>query len=164
MVSFEGVTRRIKFANRCLFAGASVFLLYIIAATVVDVLGRYFHRPFLGSLETNQIALACTVYLAWGYTQAEKGHISIDVLFARFSRPAQGVIAAITSSLTLCAIVIITWRAIAYVQSTQVSGLATDALRIPLYPFMALIVLGGLGLCCQLALDIVASVRHRGDR
>jgi len=86
-LKFENAVTRIA----KILANVSVALLAIMLFLgVTDVLGRYlFNRPVTGTLEIFEILLPGIVLLSLAYTQLNKAHIRVELLFNRFSSRLQ---------------------------------------------------------------------------
>lgn len=157
MVVFARWVRRF---NTYFYLTAGGFVAIMALTTSIDVVGRYFLRPITGGIEICFVVLAASVFLSWSHTQAEGGHIFLDVLFARLptrARRVVGVFATLTSLVFVGAIV---WWGVPYVLSSMAEGGVTDNLRIPLYPFQFLIVLGGALLFLELIVELVENLRR----
>jgi TRAP-type transport system small permease protein len=133
---FNSVTKVLNWVGYISLAG-------IVLVTCVDVVGRYcINKPLLGSLEMLELSMAVLGGFAMLYTTTQRGHISVDLLFIRFSRRTQVVIDCFGSLLGFG-----TWGIIAYQvyllgMRMLKSGDSTSLLRIPLSPFQFILALG----------------------
>ena len=134
-----------------------MFTLFI---TTADVSGRYFRLPLPGTLEICELSLSAIVVLTWAHTQAQRGHVSIDMLFNRLPRRAQSMVDMFTSLLGLFLAVLIAWVFVSYTLMSIADGETTDLLDIQEYPFKFLVCIGALALSCQFILDLVDSYRR----
>lgn len=133
---FDSVTKVLNWIGYISLTG-------IVLITCVDVFGRYcLNKPLLGSIEILELSMAILGGFAMLYTTTQRGHISVDLFFIRFSRRIQVIIDSFGSLLGFG-----TWGLIAY----QVyllgirllkSGDSTNMLRIPLSPFQFILALG----------------------
>jgi len=158
--------RKIRTFNRYLYWSGGGFVLLLMLVTSADVVGRYLlNKPLHGALEMTELGLIAMVTLTWAYTQAEKGHISLDLLFSHFSHRVQSIIGMFTSFLGMFVVGLIAWYAVPFALDSRASMEWTARLHIPLYPFKFLIFIGGLALFFQFALDMLDSYRQlRGYR
>ena len=71
---------------RLMALAAGWVLVALMAYTVIDVLLRYvFNRPFRGSLEITEFAMALIVFLGIAYCGWLGGHVAVDI----FERPLE---------------------------------------------------------------------------
>lgn len=127
-----------------LFASFSaVALVLMMGVTFVSVLMRYlFNAPILGSNEIIQLLSVCLVMFAMSYATQTEAHVRVDVLdraIGRIGRFVGDILARAVIGIILWVLVGKAWDkcldALEY-------GDATNMLRIPLWPFYALIAVG----------------------
>ena len=71
---------------RLMALGGGVVLMLLMGYTVLDVVLRYgFNKPFSGSLEITEFAMALIVFLGIAYCGITGGHVAVDIL----ERPLQ---------------------------------------------------------------------------
>jgi TRAP-type C4-dicarboxylate transport system permease small subunit len=143
-----------KFNYVVALVGATLVFLTMFMTTV-DVVGRYFRRPFEGTQEISELALAVMVFLGWAYTQSEKGHIFIDIFFDRLPKWLRNIMDVINPLLGIVLLSLVAWQGITYSMESMVSHMNTDNLRIPVWPFHFTMVVGGITFCLQLVFDVV---------
>ena len=160
---FKSGVRRV---NLSLYWIAGGVLFIPIVVTVVDVVGRYLRHPLPGALEISEYALISIFVLTLAHTQAQKGHISVDLLHQRLPRQVQGILDIIASLVGLVVAGLISWAAILYaINALGVRGGSSATLHIPGYPFKFLIFIGALALFCQFILDMRNNFRRiRGHK
>jgi TRAP-type C4-dicarboxylate transport system permease small subunit len=74
------------------------FLMVMMLASVIDVLGRFFfNMPLPGSYEIVQYSMVAAVFFCFGHIQMVGGNISVEVVVDRLSRKLQDVIQFITT-------------------------------------------------------------------
>jgi len=120
-----------------------VSLAGIVLITFFDVAGRYLiNKPLRGSLEITELTMVVLGGFAMLYTTTQRGHISVDLFFVRFSRRSQIIIDCMGSLLGFG-----TWGVITY--QVYLIGLlmleardSTAILRIPLSPFQFIFAFG----------------------
>jgi TRAP-type C4-dicarboxylate transport system permease small subunit len=128
-----------------------IVLFAMMMLTVVDVLMRkLFARSVLGTVEITELMMVIVVFLAFTQTELENGHIRIDLVMSRFSKKVQAFSQLLTQ--TACAVLfgimaVSTYR---YAVDMMGSGEVTMTLKIPIYPFDFVIVVGYA--CITLAL------------
>jgi TRAP-type C4-dicarboxylate transport system permease small subunit len=111
-----------------------VFALMLI--TGIDVIGRYLlNRPLLGAFELSELALAIMLLFGWGYNQAEKGHIDIDLLYKRLPHSVQTILDFLIPLLGLSLFVFVSWQAINFTIDSIAWGETTEMLDLPMWIF-----------------------------
>jgi TRAP-type C4-dicarboxylate transport system permease small subunit len=136
---------------------ALVFITMFI--TTSDVIGRYFRMPLPGAMEISELALGVMVFLGWAYTQAEKGHIAIDILFKRLPQKVQNILDIIIPLFGLTLMGLIGWRAVGFAMDCKSSHESTVDLGIPVWPFKLIIFIGAVTLCIQLIFDVIEALQ-----
>lgn len=135
--------------------GASV-LVVLMFTTGVDVVGRYvFHRPFIGAYEVSELAMASVILLGWAYTQTQKGHVAIDLLYKRLPRGIQVVLDFLIPLLGLVLFVFVAWQSVNFVIDSIGWNEATEMLDIPVWIFKLLISIGAVSISLQFVADIL---------
>ncbi|MBN1848986.1 MAG: TRAP transporter small permease [Deltaproteobacteria bacterium] len=132
--------------------------------TTIDVVGRYFRVPFTGTMEISELTLAIMIFLGWAYTQAEKGHISIDIVFNTLPKPIRKILDVMNPLFGIGLLGLVVWQGFIYSMETRVSQIATDNLGIPVWPFRFMIVIGGITFCSQLVFDFLDACRALKER
>lgn len=136
-----------------------VVLLLMMFLTVGDVAGRYlFNKPISGTFELTNFGLALVVFLALGYTQIRKGHISVDVLVSRFSPRAQAVIDSITYLFSLGLFSLVAWQSAVHAGRLFAGHNVSGVLLWPIYPFVIAVAIGSLLFCLVLLVDLLSSL------
>jgi TRAP-type C4-dicarboxylate transport system permease small subunit len=144
-----------KFSN---FLGAvgAVVVFALMLITGIDVIGRYvFHRPLVGAFELSELALAILVLFGWGYNQAIKGHVDIDLLYNRLPHSIQTFVDFLISLLGLSLFVFVSWQAINFTMSSIGWGEATEMLNVPVWIFKLMIFVGAVSLLLQFMIDLI---------
>lgn len=152
-----------KFNLIVAIVGATLVFLTMFVTTF-DVVGRFFRIPFQGTMEISEMALAVMIFLGWAYTQAEKGHISIDIFFKILPRRVRNILDIINPLLGIALLSLVAWQSIKYSMDTKVSLIRTENLGIPVWPFQFMIFIGAVTFCLQLVFDFIdASRKFRED-
>lgn len=139
-------------------AGVLVVLMLI---TGIDVVGRYvFHRPFIGAYELSELAIAMVVLLGWGYNQAVKGHVDIDLLYKRLPRSIQNVLDFFIPFLGLTLFVFIAWQSINFTIESIGWHETTEMLHIPVWIFKLVIFIGAAAISFEFIADIITAYQR----
>jgi TRAP-type C4-dicarboxylate transport system permease small subunit len=151
--------------NKGLHWVSMVVLFLLMFLTVGDVVGRYLVGiipglgPISGSFELTEFMLAVIVLTAIGHTQMKDGHISIDILIAKFSPRVQAIIDSVTHFVSLVMFALVTWRTINYAQLLYESHDVSGVLRLPVYPFLVVAAIGSFMFCLSMLSSFLQSLR-----
>lgn len=140
---------------------AAIGLAAMMLLTVGDVFGRYFfNRPIKGTWEVVGVLLVCAGTWGIAYCQLKKGHIRVDVLLARFPKQVRAIIFAISDIMGFVVFAVLCWQALLLAKRyySLSSGLVTDTLEIPLYPFMLMLAIGAGAMALVLIVDLTRSL------
>ena len=123
--------------------------------TAMDVIFRYmFNRPITGSYELIEFMMAILVSFGIAYCALEGGHVSVDLVVARFPKKTQAIIETITSFLSLGLFILITWQNVLYIKENFHSKLESAVLFIPVYPFIVVVAIGFAVLCMVFLINL----------
>ena len=128
-----------KFANRLsdmMKAIGAICLVGMTAVTCVDVVGRFFGHPILGSVEIVGYLAIMTVVMALPYTHQMKGHIGVEILVRLFSERTQAIIDIATGVVSMALMGIVTWRMALYGHTMYKSGQVSMNLQMPEHIFI----------------------------
>jgi TRAP-type C4-dicarboxylate transport system permease small subunit len=140
-----------------------VFALMLI--TGIDVVGRYlFNRPLVGAYEMTELALAIMVLFGWGYNQAIKGHIDIDLLYKRLPRGVQTILDFLIPSLGLALFIFVSWQAINFTMDSIGWHETTEMLHMPMWIFKLMIFVAAVSISLQFVVDIITACRKLREK
>ena len=122
---------------------AMLFLAAMMALTGVDVALRYFfNHPISGSFELTQYMMPMVVAFGLAHCANENGHVQVELITSKLPVRSQNV-AQCLANLALCTIFgLIAWQAAVRAQGMFSSGLHTEVLYLPIYPFVFVVTLG----------------------
>ena len=124
----------------------------------VDVIGRYaFNKPLVGAWETSEVWLALLVFFGWGYTQLNKGHVTVEIITVHLSAKARAILNVVTGFMALVIFILVVWQATVYAMRTLDQGMVIAVINWPLGPFQFFVCLGALLLCLVFILQIIQS-------
>ncbi|GKY89928.1 TRAP transporter small permease [Sinisalibacter aestuarii] len=148
-------------ASKALAALSAVALVVMMSITFVGVVMRYaFNAPILGVNEIVQLMSVSMVMLALPYATQTDAHVRIDVLdgkIGRYGRLFGDILARLVGGYVLIVLVTRAWRRLA---DAFEYGDATNMLRLSLWPFYGLIVLGICLVILIFALQIIDLLRR----
>lgn len=139
MELLDKISRRL---NQILLWVGGLVLVTMIILICTNILLRLVWVPVKGSFELMGYFGAIITAFALGYTQLEKGHISVDIVVLRFSEKTQRIIGAINSLVCMCFFAMVTWQVSKYATTLWRTGEVTETLRIIYYPFTYGVALG----------------------
>lgn len=131
-----------QFLNQVLILIAGCFLGMMIFLTCVNIFLRSVWNPVTGTFELMGYFGAIVTAFALGYTQINRGHISVDILVLRFSEKTQRVLNAINYCFCMIFFAIVAWQISKYATTLLKTGEITETLRIIYYPFTYGVALG----------------------
>lgn len=101
--------------------------------TCVDVVGRFFRHPILGSVEIVGYMATMAVAMALPYAHKIDVHVGVEILVRLVSARTQAIIDICTRFLSLGLFVLVTWRMTVYAHTMQKSGEVSMNLEFPEY-------------------------------
>lgn len=130
-------------------------LALMVLVTFANVIGRYLlGRPLKGSVEMVEAMMVVAVFFSLAYTETLHGHVSMDEVVARFPRRARAVVLSIMYFAAAAFFFVVAWRdcvlALSYMRPIV---RVTDVLRIPMGPFLFVIVVGAVVFGLELLLN-----------
>ena len=135
--SVLGLERATVLWTRRLALAGGWLLLLVGVVTVADALLRYlFNRPLQGTFEATELVLAAIIFFALPYTGLTDGHVSVDFLTSRLSRPAQSLIIGVNAF--ICAVVLgfVAYQMGLLALEYGTTARTTITMRIPVLPFI----------------------------
>jgi len=148
-------------AIRGLGALSAAALVVMMGVTFAGVVMRYaFNAPILGVNEIVQLMSLSMVMLGLPYATQTEAHVRIDILdnrIGKYGRFLGDILARLIGGYVLCVLEMRAWRRFA---DAIEYGDSTNMLRLPLWPFYGLILLGVGLVIFILVLQIVDIVRR----
>ena len=139
---------------------ANLALLLIMFGVSADTILRYaLNRPITGTLEGVELLLVFAVFLSLARTQAEHGHIAVDIVSARLTGRSRAALEALTALLGLVLFGAVTWATGGMaLRSWQMGEYSAGLIAFPIYPSRILVALGSLLLSVQLLLEFTRAI------
>ena len=153
----EKLKRLIQTVNRFIAKVGACFLIPLMLITSTDVLSRdLFDSPVPGTIELSQYLLAVFILLGIAYTQQVKGYVEVTLLTSRLPLRARSILSIIATLMSLSIFSILVWQGwVVGIEERTVS----DMLRIPQYPFRALVAVAAFLTCLELLIDLGNAVK-----
>lgn len=116
---------------------ASLALLVMMMVVVVHVIGRnFFSAPIYGGVEIIGLCGIFLISFAIGYTQLEKGHITIEILLSRLPEAAKLPFTVFSLIVSLIAVLMLIWGGVTLAwDAVTRPGSLTLVLHLPSAPF-----------------------------
>jgi TRAP-type C4-dicarboxylate transport system permease small subunit len=137
---------------------AGVALVLMLGVAVLDMVTRAAGAPLPGSYEIIGWLAAVSMGSALAHTQANKGHVSIDLVLASLPGKARLVIEAVVYLLSLLLIGLAAYQLFIYAAGLQASGSLSQTLRAPVYPWVYAFAAAVGVFALVLARDLVGAV------
>jgi len=152
--------------ERGLVVTGAVLTFLLMAATAVDVVMRYvFNSPIAGVWEASKLMLVGIVFLGLASTQAEGGHVRVEILRNRVRGRGGEALDMLGLALGLLIFSLIFWTgALEAWNSWQIQDYTMGRIYFPLWPSKALIPLGSLFLCVRLLTQMVRQAQRLAPR
>ena len=150
----------VRLSTWCEWIGVAGVIV-MVAVTCADVLGaKLFLLPVPGSTEIVSLAQLATIVFAVAATQRHKGHISVEMFYAKMPPRTQILVSAVTSCLGLILFLILTYQGIqlgnAFLEAKEV----TATVQIPFYPFAYGFALAMVPVALMLFIDLIDALRE----
>lgn len=143
-----------KILNQIMIGLAGVLLTIMILMTCANIFSRLVWVPIKGTFELMGYFGAVITAFALGYTQMEKGHISVDILVKIFPDRIRKVLNFANNSICTVFFIVAGWQIGKYGMTLMQTGEVTETLRIVYYPFVFGVALG----CGVLALTLMVDL------
>lgn len=151
------VVNRISSLNAWLAKLGGYVLLGMMLLTTSDVIGRYiFNAPITGAYEVTEVMMVTLIFLFIGYTQAEKSHISIDLVVRVLPKKLRVTIDILTHLLSLFIIILIAWMNILRCLELMRRNEVTAILYIPVSPFVLILAIG----CFVYSIELIKNIHN----
>ena len=135
---------------------AILIVAFIMLSTTADVVGRYlFDAPITGTMERIEILLGTLIFLSLAYSQRIRIHIGTDFILDHLKGRPYYFVRAFNLFVPLVLFGIMVIYSLEDVMHAYQKGLATwGSHRLPEWPFMVSIPLGGFLLCLRLIVQL----------
>lgn len=136
-------------------------MIALMAYTVVDVVLRYvFNRPFSGSLEITEFAMAAIVFLGIAYCGWLGGHVAVDIFERPLENPKLRFVPVIL--LLVSAALFATIAYLTAAEAIHSMHRISNMMRWPHWPFQLTVALGAGLYAAVLAIQAVQQLRRIG--
>jgi len=145
---------------------SAVLMAVIWLLMMSEVVARnIFKSPILGASEIAIYLYVTAAYFGFSYTQKEKGHICVELLYDRLGLKAKrvvDVIAFLLSDVLFVCFTVCIWKAFA--ASWAIKEIQLSAMKMPVYVLKFTIAVGITMMLLQLLIDTADAVKAALDR
>jgi TRAP-type C4-dicarboxylate transport system permease small subunit len=142
--------------------GVLVALMFL---TMSDVILRYvFNRPITGSFDLTEFMMAVIIVFGVAHCGFTRGHVKVELVMERMPAGVQVIAEIVTSLLGLGLFSLITWQCFVYTKVQFDSGVASNILEIPVFPFVGIVGLGSAVYTVVLLLHFLESLAQAVNR
>lgn len=154
--SCQALEQGIRKVEKILSTISGFLLVGLMVLGAADVIGRYvFNRPIMGTFEISEILMAVMVFLGWAYTQAQRGHIRVDLLVSRYPPRLQAMVEFVILFLVLVVFCLIAWKAASIARQEWQEQRLVSTILIPRAFFTPFVTLGAFALCVELIIQMI---------
>lgn len=147
---------------RILALGGGIVLMLLMGYTVLDVVLRYgFNKPFSGSLEITEFAMALIVFLGIAYCGFTGGHVAVDILERPLQSPKLRFVPVLLTLGSAVLFAAIAWLTAAEALSSMQR--VSNMVRWPHWPFQMTVAVGSTMYAIVLLIQAVEIVRSKGS-
>jgi TRAP-type C4-dicarboxylate transport system permease small subunit len=158
----KAIASKIGSVNTWLAKAGGYVLLCMMVLTISDVIGRYFfNSPVTGAYEITEVMMVTVVFLFIGYTQAQKGHISIDFVIQLLPQKMRMTIDIVTHLVSLFIMLLIAWMNILRCLELMRINEVTPILHFPVSPFLLILAIGCLVYSIEFIKNIKNLIKHQ---
>lgn len=161
----KALAKLIGFLNRWLVLAAGVFLVGMILLTCANIGLRTVWLPIRGTFELMGFFGAVVAAFSLAYTQAQRGHVAVDVLINTFPPVVRRVLGRVNSAVCAAFFAIVAWQLADKAAVLHETGEVTETLRMAYYPFTYAVAAGCAVLAVVFLAELVKGARRpRGER
>jgi TRAP-type C4-dicarboxylate transport system permease small subunit len=161
----KALAKLIGWINRWLVLAAGVFLVGMILLTCANIGLRIVWLPLRGTFELMGFFGALVTALSLAYTQAQRGHIAVDVLINTFPPVVRRLLGLINSAACAGFFALVAWQLAEKAAVLRQTGELTETLRVPYYPFTYGVAAGCAVLAVVFLAELLKGLRPiRGER
>jgi TRAP-type C4-dicarboxylate transport system permease small subunit len=142
---------------------ASIWVLFLVGLISADVIGRaFFNRPLAGVPEIVKFSIVGMVWLWMAYALRSGAHLRTHLVLRRMGPLGQRIVYAANSLIGIGLFAMIAWLGWYELERSWEFGIfeGEDPVRIPVWPFWGLLVLGAAVTTLQFALDAIRYLRE----
>lgn len=112
---------------------AGIAIVAVMILTGCDIVGRAFGRPIPGTYEIVSFAGGLVIGLALPVTSRVRGHVMVDLITARISSRAAGVLHGITRLMGIALFLLLSYAIVRMGMQLKEAGEVTPVLSLPFH-------------------------------
>ncbi len=140
---------------------AVLFIMMLL--TVIDVILRTFGKPFVGTYELVAVAGALVIGFAVPKTSWDRGHVYVDFLLEKRSRPVKNGFFICTRIVGIILYAVLSYNLMLKGMHLQNTGEVSLTLHIPFYPAAYSLAFAFFIQCFSLITDICRLYSEKGE-
>jgi len=141
---YKGVKPVSSVANAIGMVMMTVMMIFV---TLDVTLRKLVSMPILGSIEITQFMLAICVSFGLAKCTIDKDHVIVDLFVSRLTTRAKALLGIVTGILAFGSCLLVTWQLFNYIFIIKEVNNVSNVLKIPLWPFVALVTFGFVLFC-----------------
>lgn len=139
----ESLNRILRPVSGALYSVGLVCLVALMFLTMTDVILRYvFTLPITGSYDLTELMMAVAIVFGVARCGFLKEHVKVELVLERIPKKTRAIIDSVTAFIGFGLFVMISWQCFVYVKILIDSGLATNILKVPVFPFVGIVGIG----------------------
>ena len=155
MKGFLKFVSRLSVSTHVLAGSALIFMMGV---TLIEVIGRAFGKPLIGSYELISFTGGIVIGFAIPYTSWMKGHVAVDAVLSKLSPRNRNIVDVSNRCLGILLFLFAGYNFIAMGLDLYATKEVSMTLKLPFYPIAYGIGLSCFIQCLMLAADIVKTV------
>lgn len=143
--------------------GVSMYLLYpaILIVILIDVVGRnFFATPLSWAIEGSGLFLIGAIFLAVPRVELDRGHILLDILYARYSEKTKHICDMLTRAIVCLWMIAATIRSGIEIHTAYVLNESGADFRYPFWPMRVIMTAAFLLLAFSLLCNVIYSYKQ----
>jgi TRAP-type C4-dicarboxylate transport system permease small subunit len=122
--------------------GMAVTFFLMLITTIDVILRKVSDLSIIGSYEMTEVGMVVLIFFGIASLQVTKGHVSVDIFVNKFPRTFRHVLEVVILVIETAVMGLMTYCGVLKTISDYSRDLGTSVLRIPTWPFCALMTLG----------------------
>ncbi|WP_062214069.1 TRAP transporter small permease [Streptomyces sp. NBRC 109706] len=140
--------------TRSLAHVGGVALLAMLLLLVANIVLRMLDTPIRSTYELVSMLVLVVSAFALGEAQTHKSHVAIDMVTGRLTKRVQLVVGTVVTLASIALFVQLALSLLRYGLNQYDTGSATEALQVPLWPLVFVLLVGVVGLVVALLGDL----------
>lgn len=135
---------------------ALVATIFAMMVTVVDIILKLFTTArILGNTELVELSMIIMMYLSFGMTQLENGHVRVDMFVNKFPPKFRCFLNGIIQVVCCIFAILIATQQFKQISVNMAAGTSSAVLHIPYYPFSVVMTIGMILYAIAIALTAI---------